>query len=231
VPQVPRLPRKHTADLTKCHACHAKCLWMSPSATAATKKNRGVTGDQRGPSTSQEPAQCHKCHACRANARLISASDTPATPNASGCRQVPRLPVDKLYVDKLYVDKLCVDKLCVDKLCVSKLCVCGQVVCDHVVCGQVVCVSHLYRCKTSIPFIYLVSRGVQSTVETAPNEAIHLCWKQSLINSVYLLFQFLFYFHSVFRHGNRLSLEPASRFVFHFISALLSQSGIVYDQQ
>ena len=99
---------------------------------------------------------------------------------------MPRLPVDKLYVDKLYVDKLCVDKLCVDKLCVSKLCVCGQVVCDHVVCGQVVCVSHLYRCKTSIPFIYLVSRGVQSTVETAHNEAIHLCWKQSLINSVYL---------------------------------------------
>ena len=30
-------------------------------------------------------------------------------------------------------------------------------------------------------------RGVQSTVETAPNEAIHLCWKQSLISSVYLL--------------------------------------------
>ena len=30
------------------------------------------------------------------------------------------------------------------------------------------------------------SRGVQSTVETAPNEAIHLCWKQSLINSGYL---------------------------------------------
>ena len=30
------------------------------------------------------------------------------------------------------------------------------------------------------------TQGVQSTVETAPNEAIHLCWKQSLINSVYL---------------------------------------------
>ena len=48
---------------------------------------------------------------------------------------------------------------------------------------------------------------MQSTVETAPNEAIHLCWKQSLINSVYLLFQFLFYFHSVFRHGNRHFLK------------------------
>ena len=30
---------------------------------------------------------------------------------------------------------------------------------------------------------------VQSIVETAPSEAIHLCWKQSLINSAYLLFQ------------------------------------------
>ena len=48
-----------------------------------------------------------------------------------------------------------------------------------------VCVYHLNRCKTS-DWFSLVCRGVQSTVETAPNEAIHLCWKQSLINSVYL---------------------------------------------
>ena len=34
----------------------------------------------------------------------------------------------------------------------------------------------------------LTGRGVQSTVETAPNEATHLCWKQSLISSVYLPF-------------------------------------------
>ena len=33
---------------------------------------------------------------------------------------------------------------------------------------------------------------MQSTVETALNEAIHLCWKQSLINSVYLPFQHQF---------------------------------------
>ena len=51
--------------------------------------------------------------------------------------------------------------------------------------GVCVCVYHLNRCKTSYWFL-LICRGVQSTVETAPNEAIHLCWKQSLINSVYL---------------------------------------------
>ena len=58
---VPRLPREIKVDVTKCHACHAKVprlchachvksRWMSPSATPATQKCRGVTRDQAGPS-------------------------------------------------------------------------------------------------------------------------------------------------------------------------------------
>ena len=39
----------------------------------------------------------------------------------------------------------------------------------------------------SVLSFHFLSRGVQSTVETAPNKAIHLCWKQSPISSVYLL--------------------------------------------
>ena len=39
-----------------------------------------------------------------------------------------------------------------------------------------------------LQIILAVSGGVQSTVETAPNKAIHLWWKQNLINSTYLLF-------------------------------------------
>ena len=39
----------------------------------------------------------------------------------------------------------------------------------------------------SVLSFHFLRRGVQSTVETAPNEAIHLCWKQSLISPVYLL--------------------------------------------
>ena len=35
--QVPRLPGKTKVDVTKCHACHAKCGWMSPSARPATQ--------------------------------------------------------------------------------------------------------------------------------------------------------------------------------------------------
>ena len=76
--QVPRLPRETKVDVTKCHACHAKC--------------RGVTGDQRRPSAPPEPAQCHKCHACYAKRRWMSPSATPATRNKGGCHQVPRLP-------------------------------------------------------------------------------------------------------------------------------------------
>ena len=41
---VPRLPRERTVDVSLCHACHVKSRWMSPSATPATQKWRGVTG-------------------------------------------------------------------------------------------------------------------------------------------------------------------------------------------
>ena len=74
--QVPRLPRKVQVDVTKCHVYHAKCKWMSPSAT---QKCRGVNRDQGAPSASPDPAQSHKCHACHAKRRWMSPSATPAT--------------------------------------------------------------------------------------------------------------------------------------------------------
>ena len=42
MPSVPRRPRKTTVDVRLCHACHVKSRWMSPSATPATQKWRGV---------------------------------------------------------------------------------------------------------------------------------------------------------------------------------------------
>ena len=75
--QVPRLPRKTKADVTKCHACHAKRRWMSPSSTSATQ------------SWAASPATK------RAQARHQSQPDaisTPATQNEGGCRQGPRVP-------------------------------------------------------------------------------------------------------------------------------------------
>ena len=63
--QAARQPRKTEVGVAKCHACHAK--W------------HGVTGDQRGPSASPDPAKCHKYHACHAKRRWMSPSATPAT--------------------------------------------------------------------------------------------------------------------------------------------------------
>ena len=70
---VPRLPRKTTASVSLCHACHAKC--------------RGVTGAQASPSA--PPSAMRACHAKR---RWMWVCATPATWNEGGCQVVPRLP-------------------------------------------------------------------------------------------------------------------------------------------
>ena len=49
VPQVPHLPRKKKVDVAKCHACHVKRRWMSPSARPATQSataSRATNGAQ-----------------------------------------------------------------------------------------------------------------------------------------------------------------------------------------
>ena len=51
---VPRLSHKTKIDVTKCHACHAKRRWMSPSATPATRSAAA------SPATNG-PQACH-CH-------------------------------------------------------------------------------------------------------------------------------------------------------------------------
>ena len=105
--QVPRLPRQMPLDVAKCHACHAK---RRPARTSASQeppqpqvprlprkrkvyltkchgvcaKDHGITGDQRGPSASQEPAQCHKCpDLTKCDNGSMSRSATPATPSAA----------------------------------------------------------------------------------------------------------------------------------------------------
>ena len=64
--QVPRLPRKATVDVTKCHASHAKRRSMSPSAMPAKQTAAATTCAKRDPSASLEPGQCHECQACPA---------------------------------------------------------------------------------------------------------------------------------------------------------------------
>ena len=102
VPCVPRLPRKTKVNVTKCHACHVKRRWMSPSATPATwnegechqvpRLPRKVPRRHRRPSQSKRATQCHVSHACHVKRRWMSRSATPATWNEGECHEVPRLP-------------------------------------------------------------------------------------------------------------------------------------------
>ena len=109
---LPHLPRQTQVDVAKCHACHVKRRWMSPSATPATQSAaapRATNGDQarhqvqllpRLPRQTQvDVAKCHachvkrrwmspsatpvaKCHACHVKPRWMSPSATPATQSA-----------------------------------------------------------------------------------------------------------------------------------------------------
>ena len=62
--QVPHLPRETKEDVAKCHACHAKRRWLSPSAPRLPRKTK---------------VDVTKCHACHAKRRWMSPSATPAT--------------------------------------------------------------------------------------------------------------------------------------------------------
>ena len=114
VTKCPRLPHKVKVDVSKCHACHAKCSYMSPSATPATQKAAASTATCGNRVRHPEPAQCHakwrsmsprtscvmklftscvsKYHACHVKRRWMSSSATPATQSNNPCHEVPRLP-------------------------------------------------------------------------------------------------------------------------------------------
>ena len=93
--KVPRLPRETQVDVSKCHACHAKCSYMSASATPATQKAAASTATcgNRARHQSQPSATWNE-----GGRRWMSQSATPATlatQSAATCRQVPRLPRKK----------------------------------------------------------------------------------------------------------------------------------------
>ena len=116
--QVPRLPRNWSADVTKCHACHAKC--------------HSVTGDQWDPSAPPDPAQCHKCHACHTKRKSMWAS---ATLYVKDCVCVSKIVCDKVACQRLCVLTIVCNKAVV-KDCVRQSCVCvcvSKIVCDKVV--------------------------------------------------------------------------------------------------
>ena len=81
VQPVPRLPRKTKVDVAKCHACHVKWRWMSPSATPATW-NEG---------------ECHlvprlPCKVAQRPERATTTNGDQARHQVQQVQQVPRLP-------------------------------------------------------------------------------------------------------------------------------------------
>ena len=75
--QVPRLRREIKVDVTKCHTCHAKPRWMSPSATP-TQRGTAPRATQRAQARHQSQPS--------------APSAMPATRNEGGCHQVHRMP-------------------------------------------------------------------------------------------------------------------------------------------
>ena len=123
----------------RCHACHADCTSMSPSATAATQSEGRRRQVPRLPHKVKVDAA--KCHAVTQSGAASpgnqarhqsqpTASATPATQIARRCHQVPPLPrkvkvcVWESCVWRSCVYVSCVWLSCVCELCVSKLCVC-----------------------------------------------------------------------------------------------------------
>ena len=100
-PSATSATRQTKVDVAKCHTCHAKRRWMSPSATAtpATRSAGGCRQAPRLPRKVPRPPdhKCHTCHAkrrwmshayhtCHAKCRWISPSAPPATQSAAASR-------------------------------------------------------------------------------------------------------------------------------------------------
>ena len=104
--EVPRLPHKVKADVSKCHACHAKgrgitAPWLTKrarqsqpsaiSATPATQSNNPYHQSSSAMPATQSDGGSNvdvtKCHACHTKWRQMSRSATPATQNAAASRR------------------------------------------------------------------------------------------------------------------------------------------------
>ena len=85
---MPRLPRETKEDVLKCHACHAKRRWLSPSATPTTQNEGGC---RRVPLLPRKVPRHHR-RPSRPSAPRSAISATPATQNEGECLQVRCLP-------------------------------------------------------------------------------------------------------------------------------------------
>ena len=86
--EVPRLRRKVTVDVAKCHACVKQRRHQT-----GTKRHQSQPSAISATPATQMTIYVAKCHTCHAKWRSMSRSATPATQSDGRCRQVPRLPL------------------------------------------------------------------------------------------------------------------------------------------
>ena len=144
--QVPRLPRKWNVNVTKCHACHAKRRWMSPSATPATQMERQCHQAPRLPrKVAQRPGRL-TAPKRGTRAQPSATSATPAMQMEGQCC----VTKSRERVWEMVCERVC-ERWCVkesvwqsgERCCVTKLCV-WKIVCDKDgvwkrACDTVVC--------------------------------------------------------------------------------------------
>ena len=94
--QVPRLPRKVTVDVTKCHACHAKSRGVHASFGNPVRHQRRPSAVS-ATTASQSERRCH----------MMSPSATPATQSEGPCRPVQRLPRKELRRPRRHLGTRC----------------------------------------------------------------------------------------------------------------------------
>ena len=116
---------------------------------------------------------------------------------------------------------MCV-RVCVRVYACVCVCVCaGVCVCGGCGCGWVggwvgvwvcVCVTHLQRCKTSlISYGSLLLISCKGAVNLIPSTAQRRRWFEIVISG--LIIPMYLQFSNFFVYGNRLSQEPACRFI------------------
>ena len=78
--QVPRLPRETKVDVTKCHACHAKCHGVTGDQNRPKRATRGSPVPQVTRLPRKTKVDVTKCHACHAKRRWMSPSAAASPP-------------------------------------------------------------------------------------------------------------------------------------------------------
>ena len=138
----PRLPRETKVDVSKCHACHAKCSYMSPSATPATQKAAASTATAgNGARHQSQPSAIRATPATLRSGVWTScvwASCVWASGMISSCVWASGVMTSCVWTRCVWTSSVKTSCVWTSSVKTSGV-VCEQVVCEQVVWYQIVC--------------------------------------------------------------------------------------------